>query len=216
MSPLPVPQQPLPRGFYARDPATVARQLLGKALLRYSANGQLCGGVIVETEAYLASEDPASHSHRGPTRRNASMFAQPGTLYVYAIHAKYCLNAATERQGTGSAVLIRALEPVWGLAAMRHRRGQPAQDRQLTAGPAMLCQALEITLADDGTDLVQSTAIWMADIQSLPTFTVRATERIGISQAGHLPLRFLIDGNRFVSGRVSDHSRPRTGRLVPP
>ena len=216
MSPLPVPRQRLPRAFYARDPATVARHLLGKALLRCSEDGQLCGGLIVETEAYLASEDPASHSHRGPTPRNASMFARPGTLYVYTIHAKYCLNAATERQGTGSAVLIRALEPVWGLATMRQRRALPRQDRQLSAGPAMLCQALAITTADDGADLVRSTAIWVADVPRLPSFSTRTTERIGISQAGHLPLRFLIDGNRFVSGRVSDHARPRAERLVTP
>ena len=111
-------QDRLPRSFYDRSPATVARELLGKALLR-RLDGQWLGGWIVETEAYLSDGDLASHSARGRTRGNAAMFGPPGTLYVYPIHAKYCMNAVTESDGTGSAVLIRAMEPVWGIDRMR-------------------------------------------------------------------------------------------------
>jgi DNA-3-methyladenine glycosylase len=177
--------------------------LLGKQLLRYTAD-QWVGGFIVETEAYLADDDPASHSARGETPGNAAMFDQPGTLYVYPIHAKYCLNAVTERRGVGCAVLIRAIEPAVGIQVMAANRGHD-DPRRLTRGPAMLCQALAVDRRQDGIDLVTSDTIMITAGHEHAPAAVTSTPRIGISAATEKPLRFFVDGNRFVSGRRSDH-----------
>jgi DNA-3-methyladenine glycosylase len=143
----------LTRKFFAREPDQVARDLIGTFLIRYTADGRRLGGKIVETEAYLATGDPASHSVRGKTAWNRTMFAKPGTLYVYSIHAKYCMNVATESEEIGSAVLIRAVQPLWGIQEMSAARRQ-TDLRKLTRGPAMLCEALGISTVDDGTDLI--------------------------------------------------------------
>lgn len=160
------------------------------------------GGWIVETEAYLSEGDPSSHSHRGLTRSNASMFGLAGTLYVYPIHAKYCMNAVTENQGRGSAVLIRAIQPIWGIETMMEHR-QTDDLRRLTRGPAMLCQALGVDRDLDGADLVDGKEITITDGDHTPSVTT--SRRIGISSAKELPLRFFADGNWYVSGRASDH-----------
>jgi DNA-3-methyladenine glycosylase len=188
----------LPRRFYAQPPAEVAKGLLGQSLLRLSDSGEILGGKIVETEAYLSAEDPASHSFTGLRRRNQAMFAKPGTLYVYSIHAKYCMNVSTERVGIGSAVLIRAIEPLWGLEDMRRARGQ-TDPRKLTGGPGMLCQALGITTADDGIDLIESDRVAIVYGEAVPTAEIAVGPRIGISRAQDLPLRFLISGTRYAS-----------------
>lgn len=197
-TPLPRLNKPLPRSFYAQPAAQVARELLGKTLVRVTDQGDILGGKIVETEAYLATDDPASHSFRGPTRRNQSMFGPPGTLYVYTIHAKYCMNISTEAEGVGSAVLIRAVEPLWGLGAMSAAREQ-SDPRKLTSGPAMLCQALGVTTADDGLDLV--TLPWLRVLQAaaVDPGEVQRGPRIGIRQGQDLPLRFRIIDTRFAS-----------------
>jgi DNA-3-methyladenine glycosylase len=124
----------LPREFYTREPAIVARELIGKRLLRETSAG-LCGGRIVEVEAYLSTCDPACHASRGPTRRNASMFGPPGHAYVYMIHSRWCLNAVTEPAGTPSAILIRAVEPLDGVNLMQQRR-RTEIIRDLARGPA--------------------------------------------------------------------------------
>ena len=197
---LPPKKNRLKRSFYARPTADVARELLGKALLR-RINDQWIGGLIVETEAYLADEDLASHSARGKTRSNASMFARPGTLYVYPIHAKYCLNAVTEKEHVGCAVLIRAVEPVWGIEVMQHNRGYE-DARRLTRGPAMLCQALAVDRSDDGVDLVgQQGTITIASQSIEPLLNVSCSPRIGLSKAIDHPLRFFVRNNPYVSGR---------------
>src|SRR5439155_16906635 len=105
------------REFYLRNPAVVARELLGKLLLRETSAG-LCGGRIVEAEAYLSRRDPACHASRGMTRRTTVLFGEPGHAYVYMIHHRWCLNVVTEPTGVASAVLIRAIEPLMGLALM--------------------------------------------------------------------------------------------------
>src|SRR6185312_8955522 len=132
----------LGREFYERDPALVARDLVGKRLLRETSAG-ICGGRIVEVEAYLSRRDPACHASRGPTRRNAAMFGPPGHAYVYMIHSRWCLNAVTEPEGMPSAVLIRAIEPLEGLELM-HQRRRTEIVRDLARGPARLCEALAI------------------------------------------------------------------------
>ncbi len=117
---------PLPREFFNRDATAVARELLGKLLLRRTPEG-IAGGRIVEAEAYISHDDPANHAHRGRTRRNASMFGPPGHAYVYAIHSRWCLNAVTEPAGVASAVLIRSIEPLVGIERMQTRRAARAR-----------------------------------------------------------------------------------------
>ncbi len=186
----------LGRRFFSRDPRVVAKALIGHGIIRRWDDGWV-GGVIVETEAYLSAEDPASHSRSGPTRRCQSMFATAGTLYVYAIHAKYCLNVVTEKSGMGSAVLIRALQPIWGSNVMQRLRGQQDVYR-LTRGPAMICQALSITTQQDGIDLIDSKEIFLVR-RSKPAGVVGTSSRIGISTGQELPYRYYQHGSRFVS-----------------
>lgn len=204
---LPNHRDRLSRSFYDRPTEIVARELLGKVLLR-QLDGKWLGGRIVETEAYLAEGDSASHSARGMTRGNATMFGPPGKLYVYPIHAKYCLNAVTERDGIGCAVLIRALEPVWGIELMKAHRGTD-DPRRLTRGPAMLCQALRVDRSHDAVDLASGDSVIITDTDH-DVGEITATSRIGISSAQDLQLRYFIDGNWYVSGRSGDHrTRPR-------
>jgi DNA-3-methyladenine glycosylase len=200
--PLPNFEKRLGWRTFAAPTADVARQLLGKYLLRKLDSGQWIGGKIVETEAYLHRDDPASHSHRGQTRRNTAMFASPGVVYVYTIHAKHCMNFSTERNGVGAAVLIRALEPIWGLEEMQLER-ERTDLRKLTSGPAMLCQALSIDLTHNATEL--ESADWLAVIagEKLSSTEILVTSRIGIRRAADLPLRFVIAGTRFASRPTS-------------
>ncbi|HEV3475782.1 MAG TPA: DNA-3-methyladenine glycosylase, partial [Actinomycetota bacterium] len=145
------------RDFYARDSLEVARDLIGRLVIR-TTGGRRLAGRIVEAEAY-ARDDPASHAFRGPTPRNASMFGPAGHAYVYRSHGIHsCMNVTT---GDGSAVLLRALEPVRGMGEMIRRRGLD-EVRLLCAGPGRLCQALDISLAEDGHDLTAGRRLWLA------------------------------------------------------
>ncbi|MCA9048185.1 MAG: DNA-3-methyladenine glycosylase [Planctomycetaceae bacterium] len=189
--------------FFDRDPATVAQELLGTLLCRRGRDG-LTVGRIVETEAYLASGDSASHSWRGPGRKNASMFAEPGSAYVYTIHARQCFNVVTEPEGIGSAVLIRALEPVTGVALMRRRR-RTDNIRDLCRGPARLCEAFAVDRSLDGWNLLQGRRLWLA-LPSVetpvpgPDSEMCRSVRIGLSSNADAPLRFFFTANAFVSG----------------
>jgi DNA-3-methyladenine glycosylase len=168
-------------------------------------------GVIVEVEAYLDRDDEASHSFGGRKVKNRSMFMKPGTLYVYPIHAKYCMNIVTEPEGQGAAVLIRAVEPIEGFALMQARRGDRVLERDLTRGPARLCQAFAIDRQMDGVDLLTSSDVWLEveprGLEVLP-LQIIASPRIGISRSQDRLLRFFVDGNRYVSGCARCHSRP--------
>lgn len=166
----------------------------------------------METEAYLSQADAASHSARGKTASNAAMFGPPGTLYVYPIHARHCMNVVTEAEGTGSAVLIRAIEPVWGAERMMQHRGTE-QLRRIARGPAMLCQSLQVDRELDAVDLLSHREILVADGR-IAGLQITATPRIGISSAKELKLRYLVDGNWFVSGRASDHRTRPTQRIA--
>ena len=200
----------LPRSFYARDPAAVARELIGKRLVRETPEG-LCGGRIVETGAYLSSRDPACHANRGMTRRNAAMFGPSGHAYVYMIHARWCFNCVTEDIGLGSAVLVRAIEPQGGLPLMHARRGKE-NVLDLARGPARLCQALAIDRSHNTWDLTAGRELWIEhddELNGTPLRILRSP-RIGISAAQHRLLRFYLADSRYVSGR-----RTRGSRVVP-
>lgn len=202
----------LPRSFFRRDPAVVARELLGCAML-HCLDGEWLGGWIVETEAYLAEGDPACHAARGRGRSNASMFEPAGTLYVYPIHAKHCVNLVTENVGVGSAVLIRAIEPVWGIDAMMRNRNV-SDLRRVTSGPGMICSAMGIDRSSDAMDVTHADD-WLVTGGHQVADRVTQTPRIGVSQAADLRLRFFVDGNRFVSGLAREHTRPRRDVLGP-
>jgi DNA-3-methyladenine glycosylase len=190
---------PLPREFFDRSVVEVARDLLGRILVRVADDG-ICAGRIVETEAYLSRNDSASHSFRGPNRKNATMFLGPGLLYVYTIHARCCMNVVTEPEGVASAVLIRAVEPLEGLEAMARRRGT-TKVLDLARGPARLCEAFAVHRQFDGWDLTRGEQIWIAACDTDPEpKDVGMSSRIGVTSAGDLKLRFFLKGNRFVSG----------------
>jgi len=156
-------------------------------------------GRIVEVEAYTGSDDPASHSHRGKTQRNATMFGPPGLLYVYLSYGiHWCANVVCGSEGEGTAVLIRALEPVAGLQRMREARSKARRDLDLCRGPARLAQALGITGEDDGTDLVEGPFRLVDDGVPPPPAPV-VTTRIGISRATDLPWRWYVPDNPHVS-----------------
>lgn len=200
----------LPPSFYDRDVASVARELLGKLVVRRSRHG-LCVGRIVETEAYLALEDSASHSFRGRTRKNATMFGPPGFAYVYSIHSRYCLNAVTEARGIASAVLIRALEPLDGTGHMQKRRGTDKL-LDLCRGPARLCEAFAVDRRLDGWDLTRRKRLWIQcdSGTSSQELHITSSVRVGVTSAQEAPLRFFIDGSPFVSGLKRLHrTRPR-------
>lgn len=176
--------------FFERDVETVARALIGAELF---VDG--VGGRIVETEAYDAS-DPASHSFRGPTARNAAMFGAPGHAYVYRSYGiHWCLNFVCGADATGSAVLIRALEPSRGIALMQQRRGVE-DPRLLCAGPGRLCQALAIDRRLDGARL---DAAPFAIRQATETLAIDAGPRIGIRVGLDTPWRFVLSGSPFRS-----------------
>jgi DNA-3-methyladenine glycosylase len=179
---------PLPREFYERDTTQVAQDLLGCLLVNRLPN-EIRVGRIVETEAYLGSHDLAAHSSRGITPRTRIMYGPPGRAYVYLIYGiHHCMNVVTEPEGHGSAVLIRALEPVQGITAS-------------TKGPGLLCKAMDITLRQNGQDLCEGD-FFIASPDQPSAIRVIPCPRIGVAYAGewaHKPLRFYIEGNHYVS-----------------
>jgi DNA-3-methyladenine glycosylase len=176
----------------------LARWLIGKTIVR-RLQGELMAGRITETEAYL-SDDPASHSFIGETPRNRSMFLPRGHAYIYRIYGIWlCLNVSAEAEGKGAAVLLRALEPLYGLSNMEKRR-PGARARDLARGPGRLCQALAIEPNHDGLDLCQENgALWIAH-PVRPVREIGVSRRIGIVKAAELPLRYYERGSAFVSG----------------
>lgn len=188
-----------------RSAVTVAPQLLGCRLVVIDAQGNRTGGIIVETEAYMSS-DEASHSFRGISKRTAPMFGPAGHLYVYFIYGMHvCANIVVGREGDGQAVLIRALEPTIGLEHMSKRRfGGLITDEevskkyvQLTNGPGKLCQALGITLADNNAVLNRGRLLLQPG--KSPEAIIVQTTRIGITKAIEKPWRWYIQGNQWVS-----------------
>jgi DNA-3-methyladenine glycosylase len=204
----------LDRKFYNRPTLKVATELLGKYLV-VEKDGNYVSGKIVETEAYIGPDDPASHAYRGMTPRNKVMFGDSGYAYVYLTYGMHhCLNFVTEKKGFPAAVLIRALEPVEGIDLMKKRR-KTEDLKNLTNGPAKLCQALGIDRALNGTDLC-SDIIYVEDrglnhmvharglnrtVQARGNTTTKivSTSRIGIKEGKDKRWRFYIKNNEFVS-----------------
>jgi len=196
----------LPRSFYDRDPRQVGRDLLGKVLVRRDGR-KLLAARIVEVEAYLGVDDPAAHSAAGRTARNAVLFGPPGHSYVYFIYGNhYCFNVSCLPDGEAGGVLFRALEPLVGMETMAQARKISQEDgrtlRMLTSGPGRLAEAFGIARdRDNGKDLTSAASdLWIADDGFRPD-RVQITKRIGITKAAEHPLRYIIAGNKFVSGR---------------
>ncbi|MBI5383139.1 MAG: DNA-3-methyladenine glycosylase [Verrucomicrobia bacterium] len=209
---------PLPASFYEPSAERVAPQLLGHFLVRRTPDG-LAGGVIVETEGYLA-DDPSCHGFRRETARNHSMYGPPGRAYVYFIYGNYyCFNAVCCRAGVAEAVLLRAVEPAFGEGWMRANRPVP-NARDLTSGPAKFCLALDIGRTFDGVDLCSAdSAVFIGRNPEVAAIRRRrgpviTTTRVGLSVAEHWPLRFYLAGSEFVSKR--DRRAEAAAKRSPP
>ncbi len=193
----------LKREFYIRNLIPVARNLLGKILVKKSGS-KIISGKIVEVEAYHGDYDQASHAFKGKTKRNEAMFEEGGHLYVYFTYgAHFCANVVIGKKGKGLAVLIRALEPIEGMGLMiRNRYGRKsANDNEklnLTNGPGKLCQAFGINKNHDGIDLTES-EIFILDQPKISGRNIGVTKRIGITRSVDLQWRFFIKDNPYVS-----------------
>jgi len=191
-----------PRAFYLDPPDVVARKLLGKVLVRRYGGHRLAGR-IVEVEAYFGQDDPAAHAFAGKTTRNAVLFGPPGFAYVYFIYGMYyCLNISCEPEGQAGGVLLRALEPLEGLATMARLRGlaEGANPRLLTSGPGRLCEALSIARkTHNGVDATSRRSGLHVEDDGFVPEEIAVSRRVGIRRAAEVPARFAIAGNRFVS-----------------
>ncbi len=199
---------PLPVSFFEASAAVVAPALLGHCLFRREDDGSVSGGIIVETEAYLAQDDPACHAARGRTARNRSMWGPPGRAYVYFIYGvHHCFNVVCQAEGIAEAVLVRAVEPSTGLHHLRRRRpGVP--DRGLMNGPGKLCSAMGVDLEQDGCEIGDPTSRIMVasnpdrEEQVRKLGPILSSTRIGISKAADLPLRFFLANSASISRRL--------------
>jgi len=199
--------KPLQRAFFNRDPRTVSRDLLGKLIMRREGRTQIAGR-IVEVEAYLGAGDLAAHAAAGHTARNSVLWGPPGHAYVYFIYGvHYCLNITCLPAGEAGCVLIRALEPVSGVADIARARGLAGLDltstrdlRKLASGPGKLCEALGITRPrDNGKDMLSSASDLQVISDGFQTKEVAITQRIGITKSMEMPLRYVVAGNAFLS-----------------
>jgi DNA-3-methyladenine glycosylase len=187
------------------DTVALARFLIGKLVVRAVPEG-IVSGRIVETEGYVVG-DAAGHAFRGMTARNRSLFLQRGHAYVYLAYGiSYMLNVSSETPGVGAGVLIRALEPVAGLAIMRRHRGVE-RVRDLARGPGRLAAALRIDRALDGVDLCRGDALWLAHGDDAGGVDIGRSVRIGITRDAERMLRFFVCGSPFVSGPGSLNTR---------
>ncbi|MEL6560601.1 MAG: DNA-3-methyladenine glycosylase [Bacteroidota bacterium] len=199
----------LSKEFYLRDDVVqIAQDLIGKFLFT-SINGQKCGGIIVETEAYNGRTDKACHAYLNRnTNRTKVMFQQGGVSYVYLCYGiHYLFNIVTNIEGLADAVLVRAIQPVEGIDEMELRRGMSVSNKALTSGPGSMSKALGITLDQYGADLCED-RVWIED-RSIDSFEIEARKRVGIDYAKEdkdLPWRFVMKSNKWVS-------RPKFGLL---
>jgi len=195
--------RPFSRAFFDRPCVAVARDLIGAYLVRRLADGDELIGRIVEVEAYLGDgSDPGSHSHRGPTPRNRAMFGPSGHLYVYRSYGVHtCANVVCEPEGSGAAVLLRALEPAAGAARMRSLRALAcgAADREIASGPGKLTRALDLRMSHCGVGLFRGPIqLRRAPAGETPP-RISTSRRIGLTKGADLPYRFYVAGNPHVS-----------------
>jgi DNA-3-methyladenine glycosylase len=215
----------LPQTFYARDPRVVARELLGKVLVRTlssRAGLQRLSGRIVEVEVYLGEGDLAAHSAAGKTARNQVLFGPPGHAYVYFIYGvHYCLNFSCLPKGQAGCVLLRAIEPLEGIEAMakarrvsRERLDSSSGLKLLTSGPGRVCEALSITRERlNGEELYRDQSPLKIVDDGARAGEIRESARIGITKSSEMPLRYFIAGNNFVSGKQNHlTTEPRRAR----
>ena len=179
----------LKRKFFENKTLIVAKNLLGQVFCRRLDNGKILKGKIVETEAYT-QEEPSCHAYCGVTKRSETLFKKAGTLYVYFTYGMYyCSNIVTEREGYGSAVLIRAVEPLTEL-----------KEYKKTDGPAKFCKAFCITTDSNDLDITdKNSEIWIEKGEDISDDNIVQTTRIGISKATDLPWRFYVKDNKFIS-----------------
>jgi DNA-3-methyladenine glycosylase len=208
-----IKERVLPQTFYARDPRLVARELLGKVLVRTlsgRAGAQRLSGKIVEVEVYLGEGDLAAHSTAGKTARNEVLFGPPGHAYVYFIYgAHYCLNFSCLPQGQAGCVLLRAVEPLEGIETMAEARGVSRELlrstsglKLLTSGPGRVCEALAITREGfNGQELYREHSPLKIVDHGMRPGDIRESTRIGITKSSDMPLRYFLPENIFVSGK---------------
>jgi len=189
--------RPLPRSFYERDTAKVARELLGKILVHKSSKG-VTSGKIVETEAYYGKRDPASRASRKMTKLNWLMWERGGLAFVYMVHANDLFNVTTERESIPGAVLIRALEPLEGIELMQRRR-RVMNELELTSGPGKLTQAMQITREHNELDLTNPKSELVIIEDTCRQFKIGKSHRIGVTRDLKRDLRFFVQDNPFVS-----------------
>ncbi|MEM1589840.1 MAG: DNA-3-methyladenine glycosylase [Candidatus Bathyarchaeia archaeon] len=187
----------LPRNFYERDPAAVAKGLLGKVLVRRLAD-KVLSGKIVETEAYYGKDDPASKAYKGRKTFNEPMFCEAGRTFIYIVHGNWLLNIVAHPEGEVGAVLIRALEPIQGIEIMKKNR-KIEDIKALTNGPGKLTKALAITKELNGVDITDQNSDLTITCSGGETFEICASHRIGVKLDLPQELRFYIKGNAFVS-----------------
>jgi DNA-3-methyladenine glycosylase len=193
--------RPLPKSFYSRDVSRVARDLLGCYLVRRRGRG-FYGGKIVETEAYGGPGDPGSHADRAPNGRARIMFGEPGFAYVYFTYGMHhCLNAVSEDEGSAGAVLIRAIEPVWGVEGMRRGAPERLADGLIASGPGRLCRALDVDRRHNGSDLTEG------PIRVAPGDGIRAEvhrgPRVGLSSDDGREWRYWLSSPSVSRARIS-------------
>lgn len=199
------PFQKLPKKFYQRKVLNVAQELLGKYLVKREGKKYLVGK-IVEVEAYSEKIDEASHSYKGKTKRNEVMFNSGGKLYIYFVYGNhFCCNVVCDKEGTGSAVLIRGIEPITEVEIMGQRRFNKVNVTKkeflnLTNGPGKICKAFDITKSQNGVDLCADD-IFLAEGEKVPKKNIVSSTRIGITKSKDLPWRFYLKDNPFVSIR---------------
>ncbi len=208
MAKVKLPGKLISREFFEDSPELVSPRLLGKLLVARTQQGSVLAGRIVEVEAYLGPHndppDAAAHTHRGPTPRNLVLFGPPGYAYLYSIYGKYfCANISCEREGLGAGILLRALDPVIGVAEMARNRGldEGAPMRMIASGPSRLCLALGLTRPlHNGLDVTSARSPLQVRDDGFPEPDVLITPRIGIRHAVDWPLRFALRGHGCVSG----------------
>lgn len=202
-------QEILPRNFYQRDTPEVARDLLGKKLIRVLPDGTVLSGIISETEAYR-SDDPACHAYKRKTERNQTLFGQPGHAYVYLSYGlHYCLNIVSydKNHSCAGGVLIRAIIPLSGLDYMRKQRNN-IRDTELTNGPGKLGQALSITKELNGIDITQSRSLLLVtDGYIIDQVDIKVTPRIGLSVGTETLWRFMLSPKKINEIRESLHNK---------